>query len=147
MKKILYFTLLNFFALWLCFAEDNSDRLINESLGKLLLLHDFKYSYQKDLNPFGGAEIYDEFVRQYDKKISKLPKKIQVDYLWSVMWHMDFDGHYMYQFQQLVMKDCGPEFIARLEGYIEKESKLNRNKTKFYLSKQVLAGLNLIKSN
>ena len=127
-------------------ASSGEATVVQNSIGKLLLSHDEKYSYQNDLNPFGSAVIFDEFIEVYNKNIKGLKKEERLKFFWSAMWHLDFDGHYMFQFQKLILDDCGEEFIKKLEDYIKKETELQRNKTRLYLSEKVLAGLNSIKA-
>ena len=122
------------------------DELLESSVGKLLLLHDKKHSYQVDLNSFGSAEVYKEFLEIYNREIKSLPKDYRINYFWAGMWHFGFDGHYMSEFQELIMQDCGKEFIDRLQEYVNKEKKLKRYKSRLYLSEKVLEGLKMIRA-
>ena len=124
--------------------QSNSD-ILERNIGKLVLSHNQKFSYKNDLNPFGTAMIHDEFEKTFDSEIKGLPVEDRVKFLWFAMWHLNFDGHGMMEFQELVVKDCGEPFISRLEKYIETESKLQRSKGRLYLSKKVLVGIKQIK--
>ena len=145
MYNFLIATLLSLTQLTLVFASDSNTVLVEKNIGNLILFSDNQYSYQVDLNPFGSAKVYDEFQRIYNKDIKGLPEADRINFLWSSMWHLGFDGHYMEQFQEIVFLDCGDEFVSRLEKYINNESELKRNKTKLHLSKKVLEGLRLVK--
>lgn len=127
-------------------AAEPSRNIIEESIGYLVLSHSDKYSYKNDLNDFGAAILFDEFLKIYQTNIENLDLDKRIDFLWSAMWHLEFDGHYMEEFQKIVYLDCGESFIKRLEVYIQNESKLKRNGSRLYLSKKVLAGLKLLKS-
>ena len=61
------------------------DELLESSVGKLLLLHDKKHSDQVDLNSFGSAEVYKEFLEIYNREIKSLPKDYRINYFW-VPW-------------------------------------------------------------
>ena len=125
------------------FASDDKF-MVQNSVGKLVLFHDSKYSYQKDLNSLGSVEVFRELLKVYDKNIKNLPIPRRVDFFWSSMWHLELDGHSMVEFQKLVMKDCGEAFMKRLQIYIDKESELKRNKLRLSLSRKVLLGMKLI---
>ena len=127
-------------------ASPSNTEIIERSIGKLLLSHDQKFSYQNDLNPFGSAILYDELVKLFNSDIKSLPKEERVNFLWSAMWHLSFDGHVMMQFQMLVAEDCGELFVSRLQKYIEIESELQRSKSRLYLSQKVLSGIKAIMS-
>jgi hypothetical protein len=120
------------------------DETLENVMGNLVLLHDKKHSYQTDLNSFGSAEVYKKFIEIYNQKIKSLPIDYRINYFWTGMWHLSFDGHYMSEFQQLIMHDCGKKFINRLQEYVNKEKKLNRYKSRLYLSEKVLEGLKMI---
>lgn len=126
-------------------ALDVKQEKLNNSIGKLLILHDKKFSYQNDLNSLGSAEVFMLFEKEFHQHIANLPLTYRIDYFWSSMWHLSFDGDYMSQFQQIVYFDCGDEFILRLTKYIKIETELNRSKKRLYLSKKVLGGLLLIR--
>lgn len=121
------------------------DETLKTSIGELMLLHDAKHSYQKDLNSFGSAEVYERFIEIYHQKIKNLPLEYRIDFFWAGMWHLSFDGHYMNEFQEVVMTDCGKKFIDRLQEYVRKEKKLKRYKSRLYLSEKVLEGLMMIR--
>ena len=144
MVKYISLLLLIVFQTAPAFSENNNLKLEN-SLGQLILLHSKKFSYEDDLNPFGSAQIYEEFLQLYETKIKTLPETERINYFWGSMWHLDFDGHYMAEFQALVMNDCGEGFIKKLEDYLEKERELQRYKSRLYLSERVLSGLRLLK--
>jgi len=127
-------------------AASTDMEIVERNIGKLLLSHDEKFSYQNNLNPFGSAIMLDELVSIYNGDIRVLNKDARIKFFWSAMWHLDFDGHSMLQFQKLILKDCGDEFINRLEKYVNTEAELKRNKTKLYLSKKVLVDLLNLKS-
>ncbi len=128
-----------------CSANCDHLHMLENNIGKLLLLHDEKYSYQIDLNSFGAAEIYNDFLEIYNINIKLMPKKYRINYFWFSMWHLGFDGHYMVKFQELIMQDCGEDFIDKLQKYVSKEQKLKRYKSRLYLSKKVLEGLKMIR--
>ena len=113
-------------------ASTHDPTIVKRSIGQLLLSHDQKFSYQKDDNPFGSTILYDEFVKVFNNEIKTLPTEDRVNFLWAAMWHLDFDGHSMMQFQMLVAENCGDAFVSRLETYVAKESELKRNKTRLY---------------
>lgn len=143
MIKILLIVLFTSTQLIYNVAFSGDTKVLESSIGKLLIFHDQKFSYQNDLNPFGSAIMYDEFVATYKDNIKGLKLEERVNFFWFAMWHLDFDGHSMEQFQMLITNDCGDNFIERLEQYVKKESELKRNKTRLYLSKKVLSGLKL----
>ncbi len=94
-----------------------------------------------DLNSFGSAKVYKEFLEIYNQKIKSLPMDYRINYFWTGMWHLSFDGHYMNELQELIIQDCGVKFIDRLQEYVNKEKKLKRYKSRLYLSEKVLEGL------
>ncbi|WP_028582148.1 hypothetical protein [Desulfogranum japonicum] len=120
---------------------------LEECIGRLVVLHDENFSYQKDDNPFGSAILYDDMVDLYINHVKKMPEYDRVAFFWFAMWHLDFDGHYMELFQELVYEDCGDVFMNKLEKYIEKEKQLQRSKSRLYLSEKVLAGLIITEKN
>jgi hypothetical protein len=121
----------------------NYEATVENSLGKLLLSHDKKHSYQVDLNSFGSAEVYKEFIEIYNKTIKSLPVSYRIQFFWSSMLHLSFDGHYMEEFQKVIAQDCGKEFIAKLKEYVKKEKKLKRYRSRLFLSEKVLEGLKI----
>lgn len=123
----------------------NKLAVVENSIGKLIVLHDKDYSYQTGTNPFGSAKGYSEFIKLYNDKIKALSENHRVDYFWAAMWHLRLDGHSMEEFQKLIIADCGQSFISRLEYYIVTEQQLRRSKARLDLSKKVLAGLNLVR--
>jgi len=128
-------------------AEQLSENdILANSLGRLIIEHDQRHSYENGLNPFGSAISYDEFVKIYQSDIQKLKINLRIKYFWSAMWHLSFDGHSMGQFQMLVLKDCGDEFIQKLDEYVAKETELKRDKGKLYLSNKVLLGMKRLAS-
>lgn len=114
---------------------------VEEAIGKLIVLHDKKFSYSQGDNAFGVEELYQEFENIYQEQISHLELKDKLSFFWASMWHLGFDGHSMYKFQTLIANDCGGEFIRRLELYINREEQLQRDKSRLFLTKKVLEGL------
>ena len=121
--------------------------IVEQSLGKLIVSHDRKFSYSIDDNSFGGELLFREFEEVYHRKIKLLHEKNRLDFLWASMWHLGFDGHAMFEFQTLILSDCGQNFIKRLESFIQKEEEFSRDKSRLYLSKKVLTGLINIKNS
>ena len=121
------------------------ETLLENSIGKLVLLHNKMFAYTKDKNPFGSAKVFVEFQSMYEQHIKHLDTEERVNYFWFGMWHLDFDGHYMMQFQRMIHKDCKEAFVERLNHYIQVESELDRNKSRLFLSQQVLKGIKLLK--
>ncbi len=118
-----------------------NEGVVERSVGALLISHDRKYSHDGGVNEFAGPMLYEEFQQVYDSKIRPLPEEERLQFLWAAMWHFGFDGHLMEEFQELVLDDCGDQFIDRLQRYVEVETELQRNKPRLYLSEKVLAGL------
>lgn len=128
------------------FSESSNHMdILKKNIGELVLSHNKKFSYENDKNPFGGDIVFSEFKGIYQKNIKKLDERYRVNFFWFAMWHLDFDGHAMLEFQKLIKKDCGNAFIEKLERYIKVESQLNRNKSRLFLSKKVFEGLRLLK--
>lgn len=142
MKNIILFVLV-VGALLGC--SSNGKTVLQRSIGELIISHDTRYSYQEGSNPFGSTINFDEFVKIYRKDIEKLKVDLRIQYFWFGMWHLGFGGHNMYQFQELIIHDCGDEFIQRLDEYITTESELKRDKNRLYLSGKVLQGLKNLK--
>ena len=119
--------------------------VLERAIGEILLFHNEKLSYQNGVFGFAIDRIYNEFFETYNAKIKGLPVEDRISFFWFAMWHLEFDGHVMMQFEKLVEKDCGDQFIAKLEKYIETESKLQHYKRRLHLSKQVLIGIKHIR--
>ena len=128
-----------------CASIQSTDNEVEVAVGRLVILHDLKFGYTYDDNPFGSSEVFQEFLSIYKSKVKYLPVEQRVDYFWASMWHLDFDGHLMEEFQEIVYKDCDRAFISRLEKFVEREKELNRGRARLYLSEKVLRGLRLIK--
>ena len=111
------------------------------SLGRLVILVDRHRSYEMDENPFGSEKVFLSFKQEYETQIKQLHIEQRVDFLWGSMWHLSFDGDNMAEFQEIVAGDCGDVFVSRLKRYVETEKRLNRSKSRLFLSEQVLAGL------
>ena len=135
----------------LCFSSNSHShsetKIVEQSIGSLILSHDRKFSYSIDDNSFGGELLFQEFKAVYLNKIKNLSEKHRLEFLWASMWHLGFDGHTMFEFQELILNDCGQAFINKLESFINKEEKLQRDKSRLYLSKKVLTGLVNIKNS
>lgn len=128
-----------------CVTTPTTDlSVVEHSIGQLVISHDQKFSYENDNNPLGSVILFDEFVKVFNSDIKSLSKDDQIRFLWSVMWHLNFDGYSMMQFQTIVANSCGEEFVKKMEDYIKKETELQRNKTRLYLSKKVLFGIKRI---
>ncbi len=126
-------------------ATPNSKEILERSIGELILVHNQLLSYEEGPMAFSIDYIYAEFHDIYQTEIKQLPLENRINFFWFAMWHLDFDGHVMMEFQKLVYMDCGKEFIKKLEGYIKTETKLNHFKGRLYFTKKVLTGMNLIK--
>lgn len=144
--SVILFALIQLFCVKAFAIDEVDSNVIERSIGKLLISHDEKYSYQNDLNSFGSAKLFDEFYNIYEIEIKKLPKEERISFFWASMWHLDFGGHSMEQFQALVFDDCGGDYITRLEAYVAKESELKRDKSRLFLSEKVLLGLKILKA-
>ncbi|MES9969874.1 MAG: hypothetical protein ABW092_07540 [Candidatus Thiodiazotropha sp.] len=125
-------------------ASTTDGSVVEQKIGQLIISHDQMFSYENDDNPFGSTMLYDQFVKVFNSDIKLLSKDDQVRFLWSAMWHLDFDGHSMMQFQTIIAQNCGEEFIEKLEGYVKIENELQRNKSRLHLSEKVLFGIKKI---
>jgi hypothetical protein len=123
-----------------CASSANRD-ILESSVGKILLSHDKMFRYASEDSGFNHVVLYDEFSNIYKENIQSLAIGERIEYFWFAMWHLNFDGHIMMQFQELLIKDCGNEFILKLKDYIDKESVLIRNKSRLKYSKKVLREL------
>jgi len=135
------FLILCFVVIFLFGCSFNEKLVVEQSIGRLVVSHDEKFSYQYDQNHFGLAKLAGDFRDTYYKNIQQLEVKYRIQYFWAAMWHLGFSGGEMGAFQELVLTDCGDEFIQKLEGYVAKETELNRSKRRLQLSKRVLFGL------
>lgn len=122
-------------------------KVLEASIGKLVALHDTLFSYQNNSNSFGSAEVFVLFEQEYKKNIKTLPVEYRIKYFWASMWHLNFDGDYMEQFQEIIYSDCGELFLIKLQKYIAIENELKRDKAKLYLTSKVYSGLMLIERN
>ena len=126
-------------------AIPKGNAVLERTIGELLLSHDQKLSYKNGPVAFSVQIVSNDFFEAYDSRIKGLPVEDRVNFLWFAMWHLDFDGHLMMQFEELVVEDCAEQFISRLEKYIKTESKLQHDKDRLHLSKMVLVGIKQIK--
>ena len=117
---------------------------IETNLGKLILMHEKAISYEKGPNLFGSGPVFGEFLQVYDEQIGSMATKDKVEFLWAAMWHLDFDGHYMEQFQQIVMTDCPQEFKYKLGVFIEWESQKRSETPRLRKAAKVLRGLEIL---
>lgn len=128
------------------YSSDESKLLQDRSLGKLISLSDKMHSYEDGSNnPFGSRDVFFLLEAEYESTIKNLPLDNRVNFFWSSMMHLSFDGEYMHRFQEILYADCGGYFIAKLEAYILKEEELQRNKGALYLSKKVYKNLSAMK--
>jgi hypothetical protein len=122
------------------------EAVVAGSLGKLILLHDAMLSYKNGPVAFATDRFYyEQFLPEYQEKITGLAVESRVDFFWSGMWHLGFDGHVMEEFQSLILQDCGDEFVVRLQSYISQERELGKSSSRLQLAEKVLAGLQLVK--
>ena len=136
----------------LCSCASSSNAIdpaetVQQAVGELVISHDKNASYLEHDNPFGSAVLFEEFIILYHAKIQGLSLEHRVNFLWAVMWHMDFDGHSMLEFQKIIANDCGVEFLSRLERYIDKEVQLSRNRSRLFLSQKVYVDLKELVEN
>ncbi len=122
--------------------DSSSVKRLETSVGKVLLSFNshVRYDYSKS-NPFGIAEPFSLFKKEYDENIKNLPVDYRVDYFWFALWYMGLQGGFMTEFQDMVAKDCLDEFVNKLEQFVSVESNLQRNKTRLRISKLVLNDL------
>lgn len=90
MRKTLFVLLLTTVQLGCATDSSNDMELVALGIGKLLVSHDEKFSYQHDLNPFGSAIMFDEFVGIYNNEIKELNKDARIKFFWAAMWHQYF---------------------------------------------------------
>jgi hypothetical protein len=122
------------------------DEVVAASLGKLILLHDGMLSYRNGPVAFATDRFYyEQFLPEYEEKIKGLAVESRLDFFWSGMWHLGFDGHLMEEFQSLILQDCGDEFVARLQSYVSQERDLGKSSNRLQLAEKVLAGLQMAK--
>ncbi len=100
---------------------------IEKGMGQLIFLHDRLTSYEEGDNSLGVAEVFILFKKQYMKNIRHLSEEKRIDYFWSALWHLRFDGHYMGEFLDIVHEDSGSAFLKKLDHFIEKERELDRS--------------------
>lgn len=120
--------------------------ILERSLGKVILNADLHTRYEySDTNPFGNAQAFVEFKKQYQKNIKNISVNLRVNYFWSALWHLGLQGGQLSQFEELVAMDCLDEFIEKLEQYVKIETNMQRNKTRLHLSSIVLDDLKRLK--
>jgi hypothetical protein len=111
------------------------------SIGKLVSAHDRERRYDKGDGSFGSSMIFAQLEKEYRVNVQTLPLDARVDFFWSSMWHLGFDGDEMAQFQDLLLADCGDAFIGKLEAYVAREKEFRRNASRLHLSEMVLKAL------
>jgi len=125
-----------------CTYTESNNALLERSIGKLVLMSDSVHSYEHNFSSFGDLKTAHEAALIYEKHIRHLPRKSRVDYFWALMWHFDFFFTSEFPtFAPLILRDCGADFLKRLEDYIEREEDAQRNNFNLRNTKQVLLQL------
>jgi hypothetical protein len=124
-------------------AHASDDReILERSVGKLILMHDYAFSYEDSLNPFADGPIAHEAAYIYEKEIKHLSEKSKVQYFWVLITHFGFflsseDRAIKVQ----ILRDCGPAFFRKLEKYIKTEEEMQRDDGQLDRAKKVLREL------
>lgn len=128
-------------------GEDAQHTVLEASLGRLILLHDRKHSHEDGVHPYWPFKIYQEFEKTFERDIKGLPVGQRVRFLWAAMWHLGFDGEPIQEFKRLVLRDCGDEFMAKLQKHISAGRDLNRGRYRLQLSETILRELRYMRQH
>lgn len=108
-------------------AKDTERGRTLRSIGYLIAERDTTRSHKHQYDAFGAGPVSSEFKRIYEDSIAKFGCENRVDYFWSSMWHIGFQGGPLNLFLDTVDSDsCLPAFMKRLRNYLDTAKKIGR---------------------
>jgi hypothetical protein len=120
----------------------SEEKRLQRSIGSLLLYRDETFSYRKaEPTRMEHLMVFDAFRETYRDDIKDLSEEYRVQFFWTALWHIRFDGHTMHEFQRLVLEDCGDSFVKLTERYVSLASNIKSDKRHHFLMKAVLRDL------
>lgn len=125
--KLLIFVFLIFTTSCMSTATTNEHSVVANSVGRVILVHDRVWGYQDDSYQTGGYVISKKLESEYAEHIKSLPVKNRVEYFWSISMHVSLDGSFLEDFLLLLKKDCGKEYISRIDSFLNESKKLKIN--------------------